>query len=324
MVKPNRSARTTLAIVALGIGVVTLPACSSSSSSETTAPTEATVATETSVTAETSVAVETTVAAVAAESSAAAPAASGAPDMTTALQGAKWASNVTVTIADGKFRFVSDGLPNHERQAEYALPNAGVRVPDASTATAGADPTKAQSYDFQIPTVPVKAASPTDSSLGTIGVMISGAALFNPYEGDATTVAMSSNFTVKNAKGEDVAFLDLCNGHPTPMGQYHYHALPKCVTSQVDADGGPSHVIGVAFDGYLIYGDRDATGAQITKDQLDSCNGITSATPEFPGGVYHYVLLDTPDSTSSIRCFTGTVHASLTQMQGMGAMPPAQ
>ena len=316
MVKPNRSARTTLAIVALGIGVVTLSACSSSSSSETTAPTGAT---------ETSVAVESTVAAEAAENSAAAPAASGqATDMTTALQGAKWASNVTVTIADGKFRFVSDGLPNHERQAEYALPNAGVRVPDASTATAGADPTKAQSYDFQIPTVPVKAASPTDSSLGTIGVMISGAALFNPYEGDAKTVAMASNFTVKNAKGEDIAFLDSCNGHPTPMGQYHYHALPKCVTSQVDTAGGPSHAIGVAFDGYLIYGDRDADGTQITKDQLDSCNGIISATPEFPEGVYHYVLLDTPDSTSSIRCFTGTVDASLTQMQGMGAMPPAQ
>ena len=316
MVKPNRSARTTLSIVALGIGVVALSACSSSSSSETTAPTGAT---------EASVAVDTTVAAEAAENSAAAPAASGqATDMTTALQGAKWASNVTVTIADGKFRFVSDGLPNHERQAEYALPNAGVRVPDASTATAGADPTKAQSYDFQIPTVPVKAASPTDSSLGTIGVMISGAALFNPYEGDAKTVAMASNFTVKNAKGEDIAFLDSCNGHPTPMGQYHYHALPKCVTSQVDTAGGPSHAIGVAFDGYLIYGDRDADGTQITKDQLDSCNGIISATPEFPEGVYHYVLLDTPDSTSSIRCFTGTVDASLTQMQGMGAMPPAQ
>lgn len=322
--KPNRSARTTLAIVALGIGAITLSACSSSSPSETTAPTDSTSAADTTVIADSTPVAESS-AAVAGDSSAAAPAASGqATDMTTALQGAKWASNVTVTIADGKFRFVSDGLPNHERQAEYALPNAGVRVPDASTATAGADPTKAQSYDFQIPTVPVKAASPTDSSLGTIGVMISGAALFNPYEGDAKTVAMSSNFTVKNAKGEDIAFLDSCNGHPTPMGQYHYHALPKCVTSQVDKAGGPSHAIGVAFDGYLIYGDRDADGTQITKDQLDSCNGITSATPEFPEGVYHYVLLDTPDSTSSIRCFTGTVDASLTQMQGMGAMPPAQ
>jgi hypothetical protein len=36
-----------------------------------------------------------------------------------------------------------------------------------------------------------------------------------------------------------------------------------------------------------------------------TCNGITSATPEFPKGIYHYVLFNTKDSTSSIRCFSG-------------------
>ena len=46
-------------------------------------------------------------------------------------------------------------------------------------------------------TVLTKAASPTDASLGTIGVMIS--ARFNPFEGDGSTVATASNFTVKNA-----------------------------------------------------------------------------------------------------------------------------
>ncbi len=317
----HRLARTVSFLVVLGFGGIALPACSSSSSSDSTALAGETVA-ESAIAGDT--VVTDTTAPAADATAAAAPVAQGSTDMTAGLEGAKWASNVKVTIADGRFRFVSDGLPNHSRQAEYALPNAGVRVPDASTATAGADPTTAQSYDYSIPTVPTKAASPTDASLGTIGVMISGAALFNPYEGDGSTVAMASNFAVKNAKGEDVAFLDSCNGHPTPMGQYHYHALPKCVTSQVDSVGGPSHIIGVAFDGYLIYGDRDANGGVVTKDQLDACNGITSPTPEFPDGVYHYVLLDTADSTSSIRCFTGNVDASLTQMQGMGAMPPAQ
>ena len=147
--------------------------------------------------------------------------------------------------------------------------------------------------------------------------MISGAALFNPYEGDGTTVAMASNFTVDDSDGNTWAFLDSCNGHPTPMGAYHYHALPTCVTSQVDTAGGPSHIIGVAFDGYPIYGDRDAAGKHITAAQLDTCGGITSPTPEFPNGIYHYVLLQATNATSSIRCFTGTVDASLTSMQGM-------
>ena len=142
-------------------------------------------------------------------------------------------------------------------------------------------------------------------SVGVIGVMISGAVLFNPYEGDASTVALKSNFTVKDSNG-NVAFLDSCNGHPTPMGQYHYHGLPRCITTLVDGTSGPSHIIGVAFDGFPIYGNRDINGKTITAAQLDHCNGTTIATPEFPHGIYHYVLLDTPNAASSIRCFTGT------------------
>lgn len=229
---------------------------------------------------------------------------------------ASWGDNTTIAIDGSSYRITSDGLPNHERQAQYALPDAGVMVPTADTATAGDDPTVAQSYDFTIPVEPTKAATPTSTSLGTIGIMISGAALFNPYEGDASTVATASNFTVKNAAGEDIAFLDTCNGHPTPMGQYHYHAIPVCITSVVDGATGPSHIIGIAFDGYTIYGNRDIDGNLITADQLDDCNGITSPTPEYPDGIYHYVLLDTPDSTSSIRCFTGEVDASLTTSAG--------
>ncbi|MBL0169982.1 MAG: YHYH protein [Gemmatimonadaceae bacterium] len=233
------------------------------------------------------------------------------------LQTAKWGANVTVSFANGTMRYRSNGIPNHSRQLQYALPLPGVRVPGAASAYAGADPTQAQSYDFQIPLTPRKAATPTSTSLGTIGVMISGAALFNPYEGDGVTVAMASNFTVKNTAGENIAFLDACNGHPTPMGSYHYHALPPCVTAMVDTAGGPSHIIGVAFDGYLIYGDRDISGRQITSSQLDQCSGITSATPEFPQGVYHYVLLGNANATSSIRCFTGQVSSAAATMPGM-------
>jgi hypothetical protein len=74
-------------------------------------------------------------------------------------------------------------LPNHERNAKYALPNAGARVPDASTATAGDDPTVAQTYDFTIPLTPTKAASPNSARLGVIGLMISGRVPVQPLRG---------------------------------------------------------------------------------------------------------------------------------------------
>jgi hypothetical protein len=152
--------------------------------------------------------------------------------------------------------------------------------------------------------------------------MISGAPLFNPYEGDNQTVAVLDNFTVKSANGQDVPFLDSCNGHPTPMGVYHYHGLPECITRTVDVEGEASHIIGVALDGFPIYGDRALNGSKISVDQLDACNGVTSATPEFPQGIYHYVLPDIRDANSSIGCFTGKVSRSMSNFIQQHRMPP--
>lgn len=188
-----------------------------------------------------------------------------------------------------------------------------------TTAYVEADPTHAQNYNFTIPLDPTKSAKPTSASLGA-GVMISGAVLFNPYEGDGKTVAMRDNFTLKNSQGQNVGFLDSCNGHPTPMGHYHYHALPPCITRAVDKVDGASHLIGVAFDGFPIYGDRTIDGSKIDAIQLDTCNGITSATPEFSNDIYYCVLLSTKDSTSSIRCFSGKSNIRM-RMPGMNRPP---
>jgi YHYH protein len=234
---------------------------------------------------------------------------------------AKWGDNVKLSYADNSFTFVSNGIPNHARPTEYVLPKVGMMMPTPTTAYVGADPTKVQNYKFTLPLHPTKSSKPTATSLGAIGVMTSGAVLFNPYEVDSKTIATLDNFTLKNSQGQDVAFLDSCNGHPTPRGQYHYHALPTCITRMVDKVGGPSHLIGVAFDGFPIYGDRAMNGSKIEATQLDTCNGITSATPEFPKGIYHYVLLDTKDSTSSIRCFSGKSNITM-RMPGMNRRPP--
>ena len=190
------------------------------------------------------------------------------------------------------------------------------------------DPTTTHDYDYKIPTTPKKISKTTAAPLGSIGMMISGSVLFNPYEGDGTTVAMASNFTISAPDGSTAPFVDTCSGHPTPAmggggGQYHYHGLPACVSKEVDTSTGPSHIIGIAFDGFPIYGKRDIKGKVIPASKLDKCNGITSATPEFPKGIYHYVLPGTANATSSIRCFHGKVDSSLiTQMPNMGG-PPA-
>ena len=244
------------------------------------------------------------------------------------LKKATWGKNMKVSYGTSTIRLRSNGIPNHSRSKYYAVPNAGVVVPTQATATAALDPTGTQSYDFKIPTTPKKISKTTAAPLGSIGMMISGSVLFNPYEGDGTTVAMASNFTISAPDGSTAPFVDTCSGHPTPAmggggGQYHYHGLPACVSKEVDTSTGPSHIIGIAFDGFPIYGKRDIKGKVIPASKLDKCNGITSATPEFPKGIYHYVLPGTANATSSIRCFHGKVDSSLiTQMPNMGG-PPA-
>ncbi len=242
------------------------------------------------------------------------------------LKKATWGKGITITYSATEVRLRSNGIPNHARLAQYAVPAGGGAgaVPTAATAVAADDPTKAQSYDYKIPTSPKKTTGTTAAPMGSIGLMISGAVLYNPYEGDGKTVAMANNFTVKGTGGADVPFVDACSGHPSPGGQYHYHGLPACVTAEVDTSTGPSHIIGIAFDGFPIYGKRDIKGRRVSVSKLDACNGITSATPEFPKGIYHYVLPGTTDGTSSIRCFHGRVDAALvTRMPAMGGGPPA-
>jgi hypothetical protein len=244
--------------------------------------------------------------------------------ITSAIKAAKWNPTVKLSYAKVSVLMEPTGIPNHPRDAYYAVPlSQEIVVPDATTAKVIKDPTKAQSYKFTIPSTPKYSTKITSTSLGSVGVMISGAVLYNPFEGDNKTVAMANNFTITDSNGITASFVDKCAGHPTPdMGAYHYHGLPNCVTAKVDKVSKPSHIIGFALDGFPIYGDRDNKGKQLTAKSLDQCNGITSATPEFPKGIYHYVLLGTADARSSIACFHGKVDTS--QMQAMPAMGGGQ
>jgi hypothetical protein len=88
----------------------------------------------------------------------------------------------------------------------------------------------------------------------------------------------------------------------------HHHGIPTCLVVTLDGTSGPSHLLGFALDGFPIYGGRDIDGNVIVTSQLDACNGITSATPEFPSGAYHYVLpYNTTGRYSSFNCYVGTV-----------------
>jgi hypothetical protein len=255
----------------------------------------------------------------------------GPVSLASAYRQAHWGSNVSVTFPDEcTMTLTSNGLPNHALPAKYLMPRSGKDVANAplsGMALGLADTPTEPNYSTVSYNVCPRLTTPVPSNMGGIGMMISGSILFNGSEGNGMP-AMSDNvnYTYQDANGKPqiAAFLDTCSGHFTPGGLpgrvYHYHANPPCVTSQVDIQGGPSHLIGIALDGFPIYGGRDMQGKVITLAQLDACNGIDSPTPEFPNGVYHYVLPEGVKSLrASIACYSGAVSKRLlAQAQAAG------
>lgn len=252
------------------------------------------------------------------------PVADAAHSLAAVYKQARWAKNMSVTFPDAcSMTLWSDGQPNHPVDTHYLTPPTGsssavvARTPMSGIQLA-VTPYKAsigqEPIVFNV--CPVKGVATTATRRGVIGIMISGASLFasTEIEGHRATV-LSDNvvrtFNAASGKQQTARFIDECNGHPNPSligSTYHYHGLSECVTSQIDAPGGPSHLIGVALDGFPIYGDRDIDGKPIDVSTLDACNGITSATPEFPQGTYHYVLpRGAKGYNSAMRCYAGTV-----------------
>ena len=238
----------------------------------------------------------------------------------------KWQTGVTVTFpTDCSMTYTSNGSPSHALDTYYLEPVrdiGGTAVAYAKFSNMALNYTtyvaSTKSMPFTFNTCPAKASTATVTSGGPVGWMISGSSMFNATEGQANgPAALTDNvsYTIPSGSGagQTAKFIDSCNGHPTPLsGTYHYHGVPACVTSIVDTAAGASHIIGIALDGFPIYGGRDASGAVINVSQLDACNGITSATPEFPNGIYHYVLPEGVTSfRSSLGCLSGAVSPGL-------------
>jgi len=244
----------------------------------------------------------------------------------TAYQSLAWQSAATVTYPSNcEIKIVTTGVPPFHNpyylapvSTQYPTTVAYSPVSNTAMSVVPYTPASIVSASATINICPTAASSTTTANQGVIGYMLSGEAIFNPYEGGANPPpAMSDNVSytfTSSGTSYTAMFIDQCNSHPTPFAagyDWHHHGVPVCLTATVDGATGASHVIGIALDGYPIYGGRDVSGNVITTSQLDACNGITSVTPEFATAAYHYVLpLNVTGSQSSINCYHGVVNGT--------------
>lgn len=182
-----------------------------------------------------------------------------------------FASAVTVSVDGDYVVLKSNGIPDH-KSPYFPSSSAQYEAYNGSNPRFNLAPNTIaeQQLVMRIPIAPVRQSTPSATPLGPIGMALNGVAIFNQYAGGGQPLT-----------GEIDTF-DQYDGHPQQMGAYHYHAEPFYLT-RVSKEA----LVGVLLDGYPVYGPME-NGKAITNADLDAAHGHTTATKEFPNGIYHY------------------------------------
>ncbi|MEK9909458.1 MAG: YHYH protein [Candidatus Thalassarchaeaceae archaeon] len=243
--------------------------------------------------------------------------------------------SVRITMNETHITITSNGLPDHDFESTLACSEAN-------------DCTRAQNYEWSIPRSPTNDTSGGHDAtncpeangdyecapaLGDVAIAINGVPFYGPEDGPGGD-AVASQHGMYEEDRQNVE-LGVCHAHSGMGGTYHYHADANCLhwhpeegdtildydistpaaVAQNTANGSHSAVVGVAMDGYPIYGfwgyDDDMNVVEMKSSyklkegetgyngiddyvyveglgHLDVCNGHFGPTPEFPDGIYHY------------------------------------
>ncbi|MDE2756297.1 MAG: YHYH protein [Acidobacteriota bacterium] len=185
--------------------------------------------------------------------------------------------NVTVNLNGYEVVIEATGRPNHT--SAYWNPNnaSGLYVaPDPEvTDVARMSPGYIEDYNnlfsLRVPSSPRLAAAPSATSLGPVGLSVSGAPIFNDEEG------ANRPLNIGVISGFDR------NGAHTGPSTYHYHLEPRAISNDDE------ELIGVMADGFFIYGRKCYSTPGAYPDDLDDSGGHVSATRHSSGAEeYHY------------------------------------
>ncbi len=202
-----------------------------------------------------------------------------------------------ISVSGSNYVFASRNLPNHP-SAYYAEDSALYAEFPTGHAAAIDRRIASQNFVYAIPMNPTPNTGTlvgTQGGLSSIGITTNGLAIFNNAAAPGHVLA------------EEERTFDSYNGHPESSGTYHHHTEPLSLTH------GDAQLVGLALDGYPIYGLLCDQGTAKTLDdlppgqgtpKLDAHHGHFARTIHFPRGRYHYHYAF--DATATIRTLMGS------------------
>ena len=170
-----------------------------------------------------------------------------------------------------------DGVP-HRRFQHPGEPSQEIK--DQFPGFGNPNPVRPQNHNLEIPRRPRPREEPGCLPMGPIGMTVEGYVFFNPY-------------TIDQEDAIENEIMGKCNGHPSPDGAYHHHALNNCTYN-----GTPDQLLGVAFDGIAILSPIDTDGRVLMSRDLDQCHGKVDSD-----GIYRYRV--TSDFPYVLGCYRG-------------------
>ena len=204
------------------------------------------------------------------------------------VQGAvQWLSQLAISLTGGSRSVVGNGLPSHVTGTYPIAASDPARAYDGNP-----NAINSVAITWGLPGNPVIAAKPTCTSLGAIGVMLSGARVFNALDADG-----------RDAVAHEVQ--DSCEGHPQGTGIYHYHIVSRCIAS-TDVSTEHSPLVGYIADGFGIYGNRGEGGKALTNSDLDECHGHSHSISVNGVATTQYHYHATKEYPYTVGCYKGT------------------
>ncbi len=193
----------------------------------------------------------------------------------------KFSASVTISVEGNYVVLKSNGLPSHKSPYYQGTAWASTLY-EAYNGTGSfiqnPNVIVSQNLTFKIPISPAAATTHSATPGGPMGIAINGVPLFNQYA--AGGAALTS----------EIISFDQYGGHPQQSGQYHYHVEPTYLTTQ----NGKDALLGFLLDGFPVYGTKE-NGVTISSSSLDAYHGHTTATVDYPNGIYHYhITADAP------------------------------
>ena len=175
-------------------------------------------------------------------------------------------SNTEIYLDGYNVVIETNGLPNH-KTVYWGLGHELYQAEPGVQLTPSIIPNFNGAATLRVTASPKKASSTTSTSLGAIGIAISGAYIYNDQEGNGPL-------------GQAAASLDYTGGHIGP-GQYHYHVETKAWTNDDE------NLVGIMADGFFLYGRKcHSTGGH--PSDLDDSGGHTTTTQHSSVAEYHY------------------------------------